>query len=133
MAIDILPGAESDLLELEVNDTIAFGVVVSFLEEAEADQSLIDKFTTHGDSDFGELVINVKRWMRASRAANLFRIRILDTPASNYRIVYGFDWRSRRIGILAVKPRWEIDYEINTKLAERIFEDWNFATGGQFT
>ncbi len=61
-------------------------------QEAEADEEIIEKCTTHGDIEIGSNVVNVKGWVEARRSiGNLFRFRILNTPATSYRIVYGYD------------------------------------------
>jgi mRNA-degrading endonuclease RelE of RelBE toxin-antitoxin system len=130
MAIDVLPGADADLAALEQTDPAALGVILTFLDEAEKDPDVIDKLTTHGDVEVGTNRLNIKGWVKARRTDNLLRIRILDTPATTYRIVYGYDWRSRRIGILAIRPKEEFEYEIVGELATRIFSDWDTATGG---
>lgn len=131
MSIDILPGAKTDLAALRQSDPPAFAAVAVFLEEANADLTLIDKCTTHGDNTIGQSRINVKAWVAARREGdNLFRIRILETPATVYRVVYGFDWRSRRIGILAVVHKDRFGYGTSGELADRIQDDWHRATGG---
>jgi len=133
MIIDLLPGAKTDLRALRESNPDAFAAVMAFLEEAEADESLIDKFTTYGNVQIGESVINVKRWAAASVVGNLLRIRILNTPATVYRIVYGYDWQTRRMGILAVVHKDDFDYEIKGELADRIQNDWYVATDGRST
>jgi hypothetical protein len=78
--------------------------------------------------------VNVKAWVLARCASNnLFRVRVLDTPATVYRVVYGFDWRQRRIGILAILHKDLFDYEIDSQISDRIFNDWYVATDGQAT
>jgi mRNA-degrading endonuclease RelE of RelBE toxin-antitoxin system len=134
MLIDLLPGAEADLMGLESTDPDALATVIAFLEEAEADDSLIDKFTSHGNFDLSTYRANAKGWVLARRGRNnLYRIRVLGTPATSYRIVYGYDWRQRRIGVLAVLHKDEFDYGLNSEIAERIVVDWRNATGGQDT
>jgi hypothetical protein len=133
MPIDVLTGALSDISLLEKDDPQALATVLAFLQEAEADARLIDKFTTYGDSSIGRFQANVKPWVRARATDNLFRIRILNTPATVYRVVYGYDWRQRRIGILAILHKNLFDYEIDSKIADRIFNDWYVATDGRPT
>lgn len=133
MRIDVLPGALSDISLLEQEDPEALATVLTFLEAAEADARLIDKFTSYGNVDLGRFRANVKPWVRARTTDNLFRIRVLDTPATVYRVVYGYDWRRRRIGILAILHKDLFDYEINSQIADRIFNDWYVATDGQPT
>jgi mRNA-degrading endonuclease RelE of RelBE toxin-antitoxin system len=133
MPIDILPGAENDIELLEQTDPAALAVVLAFLDEARADAKLIDKFASRGDINLRQFRANVKPWVRARATDNLFRIRILDTPATVYRVVYGYDWRKRRIGILAILHKEAFDYEIDSQIAERIFNDWYVATEGQPT
>jgi mRNA-degrading endonuclease RelE of RelBE toxin-antitoxin system len=133
MPIDILPGAVKDIQRLRKSDPDALGVILPFLEEADSDPNLIDKFTSRGDVEFENFHINVKCWVAAQRTNNFFRIRILDTPATVYRVVYGYDWRQRRIGILAIVHKEKFDYEIQSELAQRIIRDWHTATQGMPT
>ena len=135
MPIDVLPGAKSDLKALKVSDPDAMAAIVAFLEEADADPKLIDKCTTHGAVVIGSVSVNVKGWVEARREiGNLWRIRFLDDPkTSRYRMIYGYDWHTRRVGILAVVPRSKETYEIPSVLADRIQADWERATDGRST
>jgi hypothetical protein len=130
--LDILGGAAVDLAALEVSDLPAYAAVTAFLEEAENDPDLVDAFTTRGDLQLGTWLANVKPWKEARKQGfNLYRIRVLNTPATSYRVVYGYDWRQRRIGILAIRHKDEIDYDhFDDALANRIRSDWELATGG---
>jgi mRNA-degrading endonuclease RelE of RelBE toxin-antitoxin system len=133
MEIDLLPGAIGDLTKLRDADPDALAAIIAFLQEAaaETDDNLIDKCTTKGNVEIGANRVNVKPWAAARRGPdNLFRFRILDTPATVYRVVYGYDWRKRRIGALAVVHKDNFDYEITGDLANRIYNDWLSATDG---
>jgi hypothetical protein len=133
MHIDLLSGAQIDLRGLRQSDPDVFAAVLAFLVEAAADEELINKCTSYGNVQINLTQVNVKRWVAASGIGNLFRIRILDTPATVYRVIYGFDWRSRRIGVLAVVHKDDFNYEITGELADRIRDDWFSATDGLYT
>lgn len=133
MPIDVLPGAERDIEQLEATDPDALAAVLTFLDEAEADPQLEQKLTTVGDVQFENIRVSIKRWARVQSAGNLLRVRILDTPATVYRVIYGYDWRKRRIGILAIVHKDYCDYDPRSVLSRRIFDDWNIATDGQPT
>lgn len=133
MPIDVLPGAEEDIEQLASADPAALAAVLAFIEEAESDTALEATLTTVGNVNCGSFRVNIKRWVLAQSSGNLLRLRILDTPATGYRVIYGFDWRKRRIGILAIVDKSEFDYEISSKLAFRILRDWNMATDGRPT
>ena len=132
MIIGVLPGALDDIRALKVSDPGALAVVMTFLQEAEADPELLTKFTSYGKVKINETTADIKRWVAARGIGNIFRIRILDTPATNYRVIYGFDWRSRKIGLLAVRHKDEFNYEITGKLADRIRDDWRSASDSLF-
>ena len=132
-AIDLLPGAQADLRALRQSDPDALAVVLAFIQEAEVEDELIDKCTTNGNVQIGANRVSVKAWAAARRTDNLFRFRILDSSATVYRIVYGYDWHTRRIGILAVVHKENFDYEISGALADRIYDDWRRATDGRST
>lgn len=124
----------TDLARLRRDDPDGFAAIIAFLQEARADDELIDKFTMHGDVVIGPFTANVKGWVVArSRTNNLFRFRVLDTPATRYRVIYGYDWRTRRIGILGIAEKDHFDYDITTDFGRRIVADWRFATGEQDT
>jgi mRNA-degrading endonuclease RelE of RelBE toxin-antitoxin system len=134
MPIDYLEGAEQDIQALEDTDPEALAIVLAFLEEADADPKLIEKFTSRGNVDFQSHKVNVKIWRTARRAnANLFRIRVLDTPATSYRIIYGYNWRTRQIGILAIVHKESFDYGLSSEIGDRIQRDWSIATGDEST
>lgn len=137
MSIDILPGAKADIAALRKKDLAAFAVLMVVIQEASADPALVAKLTGFGDVFFGKLRVNVKPWVAARRAKkNLYRFRMLDTPATKYRVIYGYDWSSRRIGILAIIDRDDketFDYELDGALADRIIADWRVATDGRDT
>jgi hypothetical protein len=129
MPIDVLPGAEEDIAELESLDPGALAVVLTVLDEAEADSSIQQKLTTYGDAYIGEWLLNVKPWVVArARRDNLFRFRVLKTAATSYRVVYGYDWRAQRIGVLAIVHKEDFDYGLKSTLSDRIFNDWRAAT-----
>lgn len=133
--IDVLPGAKVDLAALKQSDPDALAVIVAFLEEADADKELIDRCTTHGDVVIGSTSVNVKGWVKARGSiGNLWRIQLLEIPeVIRYRTIYGYDWHTRRIGILAVVHRDDFNYEISGELADRIQADWDRATDGRST
>lgn len=133
MPIDILEGAQADLSALRRTDPGVFALVVVFLQEAEADERLIEKFTAEGEIHIGPLRATVKPWASARSQANLLRIRVLDSPLTCYRVIYGYDWRTRRIGVLAVVHKEAFNYELGSNLGRRILADWSDATGGRPT
>jgi mRNA-degrading endonuclease RelE of RelBE toxin-antitoxin system len=134
MPIDVLPGAEEDLDELESLDPEALAVVLAVLDEAEADPAIAQILTTWGNAHVGEWLLNVKPWVVArARGNNLFRFRVLDTAATSYRVVYGYDWRSQRIGVLAIVHKEDFDYGLKSTLSDRIIDDWRAATDQQDT
>lgn len=52
-------------------------------------------------------------------------ISVLDTPATVYRVVYGYHWHTRQVCILAIVHKDEFDYDnLNSSLAQRILADW---------
>lgn len=134
MALDLLPGAISDLRALRATDPQSWATIISFLQEVDSYPRLIDVLTTHGNIQIEKFQLNVKAWVQARRkSCNLYRLRILNSPATSYRVVYGYEWRSRRLGVLAVVHKDEFDYELCSDTADRIFNDWERAAGGRDT
>jgi len=133
MALDYSSGAEADLANLDATDPEAHDLILVFLEEADVDQKLIDRFTTRGDGTLGKWHFNIKQWEATRGVANLYRIRVLDSPATDYRVVYGYDWLQRRICVLAIAHKELFNYEPSSDLGGRILKDWCEYTGGRKT
>ena len=105
---------------------MAAAAILASLEQIKADPDLIDKLTTHGDNYFGVQRLGVKRWESVRRVGNLWRFRLFDTPATSYRVVYGYHVQYRQVCVLAVVRREEFDYDnLNSDISRRILEDWN--------
>ena len=134
-AFDICENATADLDRLWDSDPKAAAAVVVALDEVLADPALIRKLTTHGDVQFQTHRLGIKRWREAQRSFNnLWRFRILDTPATSYRVVYGFHWQLRHVCVLAIAHKDQLDYDnLDEDLSERILADWFEITGGQDT
>jgi mRNA-degrading endonuclease RelE of RelBE toxin-antitoxin system len=132
---DICENADADLDRLWDSDPKAAAAVVVALDEVQADPELIEKLTTRGDVEFETQRLGIKQWREAQRANNnLWRFRIFDTPATSYRVVYGFHWQLRHVCILAIGHKDQLDYDnLDKDLSERILADWFDITGGQDT
>jgi mRNA-degrading endonuclease RelE of RelBE toxin-antitoxin system len=126
MHIDIHHHAEEDLDALWENKPAAAAEVVVTLEILEADPRAIDKLTTYGDIVLGEQRGHIKSWITAGKVRNLWRLRVLDTPATQYRIVYGYHWQTRQLCILAIVHKDKFDYDDHSsEIVQRIFTDWD--------
>jgi hypothetical protein len=123
--VDVHSHAKQDLGLIWESDPEAAATTLAVLEQLEADPGAIDKLTTHGDNPVGEALINVKRWQAMRKKADLWRFRVLDTPATSYRVVYGYQWQTRQLCVLAVVHKEKFDYDdLNSALALRILADW---------
>ena len=134
-SLDVSKSAERDLRQLWRDDPDAAAAVVVVLEEIEADPQFIYKLTTYGEVEFGEDTISVKPWIKAQRTRRgLWRFRVLNTPATSYRVVYGFHYQMQQVWVLAIAHKDDLNYdELNSNLAKRVFTDWYNITGGQDT
>lgn len=125
MHIDVHIHAKDDLRRLVAADRKAVAAVLVLLEQLDADSRAIDKLTTHGDNYVGATRLSVKRWESVRGISNLWRFRMLDTPATSYRVIYGYHWQSRQLCVLAVVHKDEFDYDDHTsKISQRILADW---------
>lgn len=124
MLLDIHDHAKADLRALRASDPHAAAAIIVALEQLGADPRLIDKLTTHGSNDFGVVRLGVKAWEKARGVGNLWRFRVFDTPATLYRVVYGYHWQTKQICVLAVVHKKEFDYELDSDIARRILDDW---------
>lgn len=101
--LDVHENAERDLLELEKVDIEAAATILVVLEELKADPRIIDKLTTGGTNDTESMRLGIKRWESMwRRGTDLWRFRVFDTPATVYRVIYGYNWRTQCFCILAV-------------------------------
>lgn len=124
MHIDIHENAVQDLRRVKAENPRAAAAILVTLEQIEADPDAIDKLTTHGDNHIGVERLGVKQWQEAKRVGNLWRFRVFDTPATVYRVVYGYHWQTHQICVFAVVHKEEFNYELNSDLAKRILADW---------
>lgn len=130
MHIDITTGARDDLDSVWEDNPEAAATITAMLEQLQADPKLLDKLTTKGENTVGGYRINVKPWEKAKPQGNLWRFRILDTPATSHRIIYGYHWQTRQLCIFAIvskdMPLEEFDYDnLNSDIAKRVLADWN--------
>lgn len=125
MYIDVHLNAREDIRLLAAQNKAAASAVLVVLEQLAADPNVIDKLTTHGENLVGVSRLNVKRWESARRDGNIWRFRVLDTPATVYRVVYGYHWQTRQICVLAVVHKEQFDYDdLTSVIAQRIIADW---------
>lgn len=109
MHLDIHQHAVEDLRNLRTHDPKSAAAVMVALEQIQADPKAIDKLTTSGNNIVGTARLNIKPWENPRNKANLWRFRVLDTPATVYRIVYGYHWQTRQICIFAVVHKEKFD------------------------
>ena len=125
MHIDVHLHASQDLRKIRLVAPDAAAAVLVALEQFQADPEAIEKMTTYGNNVVGSTHLNVKPWESAKARGNLWRFRVLDTPATVYRVVYGYHWQTRQICVLAVVHKEEFDYDdLNSEIARRILADW---------
>lgn len=128
MHFDVHEHAAQDLNTIAAADPQAVAAVLAVLEQLEADPNAIDKLTTYGNNDVQEGQINVRRWITASKQARrgyLWRFRALDSPATNYRVVYGYHWQTRQVCVLAVVHKENLDYDdLTSGIGHRVLSDW---------
>lgn len=125
MYIDVHHNAREDIRQLAATEKKAAAAVLVVLEQLSADPKAIDKLTTHGDNFVGVSRLNVKRWESARGLGNLWRFRVLDTPATVYRVVYGYHWQTRQLCVLAVVHKDQFDYDdLTSNISKRILADW---------
>jgi len=125
MHIDVHKHAKEDLEPLWRNNPEAAASVIVILEQLAADPEVIDKLTTHGDNAVGQNLISVKCWQKVRGMSNLWRFRILETPATTYRIIYGYHWQTRQLCVFAVVEKESYDYDdLESDINKRILADW---------
>ncbi len=125
MHINVHKHAKEDLEQLWRDNPKAAASVMVVWEQLAADPKVIDKLTTHGDNTVGPNLISVKRWQKVREIADLWRFRILDTPATTYRTIYGYHWPTRQLCVFAVVEKETYDYDdLKSNINQRILADW---------
>lgn len=125
MHIDLHIHAKEDLLEIRAVSPTDAASIMAALAQVEADPKAADKLTTYGENQLGTARLGVKRWQAIKGAAELWRFRAFDCPATNYRVIYGYHWQTRQICVLAVVHKEEFDYDdLDSDIATRIITDW---------
>jgi mRNA-degrading endonuclease RelE of RelBE toxin-antitoxin system len=123
--------AAEDLRRLRTKNPKAAAAVAVVLEQLRADPKTIDKLTTHGENAIGANLINVKQWQEAKRRTNpqkgdLWRLRILHTPATSFRVFYGYHWPAGQICVLAILHKDDANYDdLESDICKRILADWH--------
>jgi hypothetical protein len=128
MHFDVHDHAAEDLARIAEAEPEAAATILATLEQLEADPGAIDKLTTYGNIDVGGGQVNIDRWITASRRArrgDLWRFRALDTPATNYRVVYGYHWQTRQVCVLAIVHKEKLNYDdLQSGIGQRVLSDW---------
>jgi hypothetical protein len=123
--VDVHKSAEVDLERLWAVDPDAAATIAVVLQELTNDPATASSLLRHGDATVGPNDVNVKRWQAAKEAkAWMWRFRILNTPATSYRVVYASLLLTRQIVVLAVVHKDDFDYELDSDLGRRILADW---------
>ena len=117
-------GAKVDLDELWVSDPLAAGAIYALLQEAKANQRVLETFTSH---DFGAHETDryhVAAWAEQQRKGrNLWRLKIwrLEHHGVRYRVVYALDPRKQRYFVLGIFSR-DFDYDETDARTQRVLE-----------
>ena len=123
--VDVHEHAVEDISLLRKTNVRVAAEVLALLDHIEADPRAIDKLTTRGNNHFGAARIGVKRWESVWRRDGLWRFRMFDTPATGWRVIYGYNSKTRQICVLAVVKKEDFDYDDHeSPIAKRILEDW---------
>ena len=126
VSLDVHINAKQDIIDIAKTDSGAASTILAFLQEAKSDLDFVDKLLTYGHGEIGQYDFNAKQWQAAKASTNLWRLRILDTPATTYRVVYGYHWEYKQLVIYAVLKKSDFNYDdLTTNINKRIIADWN--------
>jgi mRNA-degrading endonuclease RelE of RelBE toxin-antitoxin system len=128
MRVQLHPDAEADLDLLWMHDQEAAADIEVILEEADLDPRVLDKLTQHGNNELPSgKELNVKRWEKASRVLkrDVWRLRVLNSPATSYRIVYGYHIQHRQIYVLGIIHKGSFNYDdLTDNFCSRCLAAW---------
>lgn len=103
----------------------AAAVILELLSLMQADPQVADRLTTYGDGQLAGRIFNVKPWHAPGRSADLWRLRRLKSAATKYRVIYGYNWPTRELVVLAIVDKAVFDYDdLGSQLSKRILGDW---------
>jgi mRNA-degrading endonuclease RelE of RelBE toxin-antitoxin system len=131
LSLNVHQHAVDDLMQLlhsnNHKEVEAASDILVFLQELKSDQQFVSKLLTVVHNQTKSFDFNVKQWRSAKKLGNLWRLRILDTPATNYRVIYGYHWQpTMTMIIFAVVDKDQYDYDnLKTEINQRIISDWN--------
>jgi len=132
MPVTVCPNAIADLRGIRQGDAAAAAAILAVLQQLHADVDLIDKLTARGRLTSGDHVLSNQRWQAIRSRANLWRFRILESPATRYRVFHAYHWRSRRIRVLAIVHRSQLDYDdTESPFTRRMLRDWQRIEAGE--
>jgi len=135
--VDLHDDAKADLLALALVEPDAVATISVFLQEAKAiGDRVADVLTTTGNIALGTLKLSVKPWTTAQRQRsrpNVWRLRVLESPATSYRLIHGYNYQTKQLVVLAVlrktdNDKFEADFDydnLETPIARRILAAWD--------
>lgn len=106
--------AGADLQAIKAaGDLRSFGVVLAFLQQAKADQKILESLSTdfHGVDGVGNF--DIRKWVsQQKQGRNLWRVKLCDIKGMGvpHRILYAFNPASLTYFVLAIMERG-IDYD----------------------
>jgi hypothetical protein len=118
--------AIDDIRLIASSDKKAASAILVALEHLKVDpKTTIDILTTHGSNELANLNLSVKKWQSAKSIGNLWRLRVMDSPATTHRIIYGFHYQTQQLCILAIVNKENYDYDdLTSEINRRIISDW---------
>jgi hypothetical protein len=120
-------GAVADLDALWDVDPEAAATITALLQEAKANQEILDSFTSQDFGAHGAKPYSVLRWSAQQRQGrNLWRLKIwdLERVRSAYRVVYGFDPQKQRYYVLGVFHR-DFNYDESDPRTQRVLQAYD--------
>ena len=118
--------AKDDIRDIAKLNKNAAATLLALLQQLKVDpNTTIGKLTTYGDNNIEAHHLSVKPWEKVKGIGNLWRFRILDSPATNHRVIYGYHYQTRQLCILAVVNKDDYDYDdLTSEINQRIISDW---------
>lgn len=118
--------AVADLDAILESDSAAGAYLAALLEAIHECRDPIDALLPYGNSRLDDWLLNTKPWIQGTgRNRNqLWRARMLECPATAYRIVYGYHQATRQIVVLGLISKKDFDYGTTSPFALRVLRDW---------
>ena len=114
-----------DYFDADLSRLSECDLINAFLDELENSPKALDELTKWSTEHNSNPMFNVKAITEfQNKGFNLYRIRPLAKRINKYRIIYAYNGRRDEIYLLATVKKEEYNYEPDSPISQRIFDEY---------